>query len=51
VPRLIKTPEHWRDRAQDSRALAGQMDDPKAKRALPEIAGRYDQLAKRAEKR
>jgi hypothetical protein len=51
VSRILDNPQHWRKRAQEARALAGQMDDPHTKRALLDIAGRYDRLAERAEER
>ena len=48
---LIDDPEHWRQRAKESRALAGQLDDPTAKQTLLEIAQSYEELAELAEKR
>jgi len=44
-------PQHWRKRAEDSRRLAGQLDDPFAKKAMLEVALSYEQLAKGAEKK
>jgi hypothetical protein len=43
--------EHWRRRAQESRVLADQHDDPDEKKTLLEIAGAYEQLAVLAEQR
>ena len=42
-------PKHWRDRAQEARARAGELNDPVAKRQMLGIARGYDRLAKRAE--
>jgi hypothetical protein len=44
-------PEHWRQRAQESRAIADQLDDPAAKQTMLEIAEAYEQLAVLAERR
>jgi hypothetical protein len=48
---LIDDPEHWRQRAKESRALADQLDDPTAKQTLLEIAQSYERLAELAERR
>jgi hypothetical protein len=48
---LIDDPEHWRQRAKESRALADQLDDPTAKQTLSEIAQSYERLAELAERR
>jgi hypothetical protein len=48
---LINDPEHWRQRAKQSRDLAKQLEDPMAKQTLLEIAQSYEQLAELAEKR
>jgi hypothetical protein len=47
--RDIKDPTYWRARAEEARAQAGKMRDPKTKKALLGIAENYDQLAERAE--
>ena len=44
VPSL-RTPEHWRRRAEEARSLAEQMDDPDAKASMLEIAAGYERLA------
>jgi hypothetical protein len=44
-------PKHWRNRAHEARARAGELDDPEAKRQMLGIARGYDRLAERAEKR
>jgi hypothetical protein len=49
--RLINDPQHWRDRAEEARAHADEMNDPEAKRQMLEIARGYDRLAERAEER
>ena len=46
---LINDPKHWRDRAEEARAHADEMNDPEAKRQMLEIARGYDRLAERAE--
>jgi hypothetical protein len=44
-------PEHWRRRAEESRVLAEQMNDEKAKKIMLGIAEDYEKLAVRAAKR
>ena len=44
-------PKHWRNRAHEARARAGELDDPEAKRQMLGIARGYDRLAERAEER
>jgi hypothetical protein len=48
---LIADPEHWRDRADEACALAAQIDDPVAQRAMLVITEGYEIVAKRAEER
>jgi hypothetical protein len=45
----IKNPEHWRDRAEDARAVARTLIDADFVRELLAIAVAYDRLAERAE--
>jgi hypothetical protein len=48
---LLKDPNYWRQRAQEARTVAGQLDDPEAKLSMQLIAEDYDLLASRAEQR
>jgi hypothetical protein len=47
----LNDPEHWRDRARQTRAMAESETDSATKRAMLAIADEYDELAKRAEDR
>jgi hypothetical protein len=49
--KLINDPKHWRDRAEEARTLAEQMDDPEAKQMMLGIVESYERLAQRAERR
>jgi hypothetical protein len=42
-------PQHWRDRAKETRAKANQLKDPRSKRRLLGLANFYAGLAKRLE--
>lgn len=42
-------PMHWRQRAEEARRIASQLDDPAAQKTMLEIADSYDQLAALAE--
>ena len=44
----INDPEHWRQRAQDMRKLAQDVNDSAAKQTMLRIAADYDRLAERA---
>jgi hypothetical protein len=50
-PSYVNDPTHWRQRAQEARAIADQITDLPAKAAMLRIAEDYERLAKRAEKR
>ena len=43
--------KHWRERAEEARAVAGSMKDLVARETMLKIAEDYDKLAKRAELR
>jgi hypothetical protein len=49
MPTSFNTPEQWRRRAREARALTKQMRDPESKRALARVAESYEKIAKRAE--
>src|SRR6516165_3735266 len=45
----INDPKHWRERAEEARAVADIMDDEKTKEMMRRIADDYERLAQRAE--
>jgi hypothetical protein len=47
----MNSSEHWRQRAQETRADAERQSDPEIKKTMLEIAALYDQLAAHAQKR
>jgi hypothetical protein len=49
--RTLNDPAHWRQRAQETRSIADQIDDPEAKKEMLEIAQQYEQIAAIAGKR
>jgi hypothetical protein len=51
MPSLLNNVRHWLDRAEEARAVAGQMNDPEAKRVMLGIAAGYERMAKIAEER
>jgi hypothetical protein len=48
---LLNDVRHWQDRAEEIRAVAGQMNDADAKRTMLGIAEGYDHMARLAEGR
>jgi hypothetical protein len=48
---IFDDPKHWRQRAQEARALAEQMPDAESKEAMLRIARDYERLAQQAEQR
>jgi hypothetical protein len=48
---FLNDPGHWRDRAEEARTRADQLDDPQSKSAMLRIADDYELLAERAEAR
>jgi hypothetical protein len=47
----INDPAYWRQRAEEARRVADQLDDPLAKKTLQEIAHSYEQLGSLTEAR
>lgn len=45
---LLRDERHWRDRANEARAVAEGLNDPETRRLMLGIAGSYDALAERA---
>ena len=45
----INDPKHWRERAEEARAIADQLTDPDSKRRMLRVAKDYEELARRAE--
>ena len=48
---FINDPKHWRERAEEARALANQMNDQEARQLMLGIAKDYERLAERAAER
>ena len=51
MPASINDPEHWRQRAEQMRALAAEMGDPQARQGMLQLAQDYERLAERAVQR
>jgi hypothetical protein len=45
---FLNDPEHWRDRAEEARTRADQLDDVQSRSAMLRIAQDYELLAQRA---
>jgi hypothetical protein len=41
----VNDPAHWRQRAEEARRIAAQLDDPVASKAMLDIARSYDAMA------
>jgi hypothetical protein len=50
-PHIFNDPKHWRQRAEEARALAEQMPDIESKEAMLRIARDYERLGQQAEQR
>jgi hypothetical protein len=48
---LLNNVRHWLDRAEEARAVAGQLGDPEARLVMLGIANGYERMAKLAEER
>jgi hypothetical protein len=51
MPYFVDNTKHWKERAQEARALAATLTDPVSRRAMEEIADAYERMAARAEAR
>jgi hypothetical protein len=51
VTKLVDNAKHWRERAEEARALARLLHDPAAKRTMEGVAESYERVAQRAEER
>jgi hypothetical protein len=47
---MSSSPEYWRDKADEVRAIGNCMKDEETKRKMAKLASDYDRLAKHAEK-
>jgi hypothetical protein len=48
---VINDRKHWRNRAEEARSHADEMNDPEATRQMLEVARGYNRLAERAQER
>jgi hypothetical protein len=48
---FLNDPQHWRDRADQMRALASESSDPESRTIMLRVANDYELLARRAERR
>ena len=51
MPSDLDDARYWREHAEKSRMLAGQLTDPEAKRMMRDVVETYEYLARRAEAR
>jgi hypothetical protein len=49
MPNAFGSPEHWRHRAAEARAMAEQIIDEQARKAMLDVAESYEKVAQRAE--
>jgi hypothetical protein len=49
MPTKFGTPAYWQERAEEARAIAEDMHDAQARRAMLVVAANYEKIAKRAE--
>jgi hypothetical protein len=47
-PQLLDDVQHWRDRAKESRVLAGQINDALAREMMLRVASNYERMAEQA---
>jgi hypothetical protein len=48
MPFLKYGPDHWLERAKNADHLAAEIDDPKAKRCMHDVAEAYRRIARRS---
>jgi hypothetical protein len=48
---FLNDPAHWRDRAEEARTRAEQINDPRSRKMMLRVADDYELLANRAETR
>ena len=48
MPSMLKEAWEWLDRAEQAREVAGQLNDPSARKAVLELAESFDRLARAA---
>jgi hypothetical protein len=47
----LRTAAYWRERAEEARTMADDMTDKVAKATMRDIAGKYDTMAERTQRR
>jgi hypothetical protein len=48
---MVNNPQHWRECAEEVRAMVDNINDPGAKQTLLKVAAGYDEMARKAEQR
>jgi hypothetical protein len=51
VPAILDNAAHWRARAEESRVIAEQLQDPESRRMMLNVADSYERLVEHAERR